>query len=102
MRVDWVKKKVTWTKEKWETVVFSDAKKFNLDGPDGYQCYWHDFRKQKQLFQEDLLQEDLLWFGGAFSAPGKADLVVMEGKQNCNISMCWKKYCPIYELSRHQ
>ena len=26
MRKDWVKKKVTWTKEKWETVVLSDAK----------------------------------------------------------------------------
>ena len=33
MRLDWVKKKVTWTKEKWETAVFSDEKKFNLDGP---------------------------------------------------------------------
>ena len=25
---DWLKKKVTWTKEKWETVVISDEKKF--------------------------------------------------------------------------
>ena len=39
MRVDWVKKKVTWTKEKWENVVFSDEKRFHLDGPDGSQCY---------------------------------------------------------------
>ena len=27
MHVDWVKKKVTWTKEKWETMVFSNEKK---------------------------------------------------------------------------
>ena len=34
MHVDWIKKKITWTKEKWETMVFSNEKKFNLDGPD--------------------------------------------------------------------
>ena len=39
IRVDLVKKKVTWTKEKWKTVVFSYEKKFNLDGLDGSQCY---------------------------------------------------------------
>ena len=54
MRVDWVKKKVTGTKEKWETVVFSDEKKFNLDGPDGSQSYWDDLRKEKQLFSKRL------------------------------------------------
>ena len=51
-RVDWVKKKVVWTKEKWETVVFSDEKNFNLDGPNGSQCYWYDLKKEKQLFSK--------------------------------------------------
>ena len=44
MRVDRVKKKVTLTKENWETVVFSDEKMFNFDWPDSSQCYWHDLR----------------------------------------------------------
>ena len=51
--VDWVKKKVTWIMGKWETVVFSDEKKFNLNGPDRSQCQWQDLRK-KQLFSKIL------------------------------------------------
>ena len=66
MCVDWVKKKVTRTKEKYETVMFSDEKKFNLDGPDNSQCIWHDLTKRSSYFQKDHLEEDLLGFGELF------------------------------------
>ena len=76
------KEKVTRTKEKWETVVLSHEKKFKLDEPDSFQCYWHDLRKEKQLFSKRPFGRGSAMIWGAFSASGKADLVMMEGKQN--------------------
>ena len=80
-------------KEKGETVVFSNDKKFNLDGPDGSLGYWHDVRKEKQLFSKILFGGRSVMVWGAFSVSRKVDLEVMEGKL-----IDWK----IYELSRHQ
>nr|CCA18931.1 Transposable element Tc3 transposase putative [Albugo laibachii Nc14] len=48
-RLEWAREFVTFG-EKWESVIFSDEKKFNLDGPDGLQYYWLDLRHEEQVF----------------------------------------------------
>ncbi|CDF35909.1 unnamed protein product [Chondrus crispus] len=49
-RVAWATEKVTWTIPDWNNVVWSDEKKFNLDGPDGFACCWHDLRPEDLIF----------------------------------------------------
>ncbi|KAK2583951.1 hypothetical protein KPH14_001210 [Odynerus spinipes] len=45
-RLKFAESHMAWMEE-WKTVIFSAEKKFNLDGPEGFQYYWHDLRDQK-------------------------------------------------------
>lgn len=49
--LEFAKSKLSWRSE-WTNVIFSDEKKFNLDGPDGFAYYWHDLRSEPQYFSK--------------------------------------------------
>ncbi len=49
----------------WTNVVYSDEKKFNLDGPDGYAYYWHDIRKEEKIFSARVQGGGSVWCGAA-------------------------------------
>ena len=81
-REEWVQEKVQWNAENWSKVIFSDEKKFNLDGSDGFQFCWHDLRKMEQIFSKCPFGVGSFMIWGAFSIKSKASLVKMEGKHN--------------------
>jgi len=48
-RMAFATKHVHWMDE-WNRTIFSDEKKFNLDGLDGWRLYWHNLRKEPLIF----------------------------------------------------
>lgn len=60
-------KKCTIMEKKWDNFIFSDEKKFNLDGPDGNQYFWYDLRKEKEIFSKRSFEGGivLMWDGSA-------------------------------------
>jgi hypothetical protein len=66
----------------WQYTVFSDEKKFNLDGPDGFKYYWRDMRQPAQSFVRRQNGGGSVMIWGAFSARGKSELAILRGRQN--------------------
>lgn len=83
-RVLWAKDKLMWDKSDWTSVVFSDEKKFNLDGPDGTQYYWHDIRKENEVYSQRVQGGRSVMVWGAICFNGKLDLVGIDGKMDSN------------------
>ena len=48
-RLEFARKHQTWDNE-WKNVMFSDKKKFNLDGPDGYKYFWADKNMPESMY----------------------------------------------------
>lgn len=79
-RVEWARQHMTWD-DKWLTDIFSDEKKWNLDGPDGNQCYWHDLRHEPRtiLTRQHGGGSVMVW--GGFGFNGVTDLAFVTGRQ---------------------
>jgi transposase len=80
--------RVTWATENvdrgaaWDDVVFSDEKKFNLDGPDGFKYYWRDLRKEPEVFSRRQHGGGSVMVWAAFSAKGQSYIPWLEGRQD--------------------
>jgi hypothetical protein len=62
--------------------VFSDEKKFNLDGPDGNQFYWHDIRKEPQYYSKQAMGGGSVMVWAGFGFCGKTPIKILNGRQN--------------------
>lgn len=72
-RRSWAKNVQTWD-NKWMQVIFSDEKKFNLDGPDGFRHYWHDLRTDPKFLSRRVQGGGGVMVWGAFSGTGRSKL----------------------------
>lgn len=62
----------------WFKVVFSDEKRFCLDGPDGLACYWHDLKTEPHRFSKCQQEGSSLKVWGAVSFYGQTELVFVQ------------------------
>lgn len=62
--------------------MFSDEKKFKLDGPDGYNSYWHDLRKDKKYFSKRNFGGGSCMVWGAFSGDKTVSLAFVSCKMD--------------------
>lgn len=68
-RFEFALEHIKW-KEEWKNVIFSDEKKFNLDGPDGYHYYWHD-KRVKEINYSKRVQGGgsiMIWIGLSYKS----------------------------------
>lgn len=80
-RVTWATFYVTWTLINWNRVIFSDEKRFCLDGPDGFNYYWRDLRNDKSIVMSRRQGGGGIMVWGGFSSFGVTKLAMMKGKQ---------------------
>lgn len=66
----------------WGTLIFSDEKKLNLDGPDGAQFYWHDLRVEKETYFSRQNGGGSIMVWGGFSVRRTTELAVLSGRQD--------------------
>ncbi|EFO89454.1 hypothetical protein CRE_19968 [Caenorhabditis remanei] len=63
-------------------IIFSDEKKFNCDGPDGYRSYWHDLRKEKLRFSRRNFKGGGVMVWAAIASTGRIKLCFVSKKMN--------------------
>lgn len=86
-RLKWAKEVMTWDAT-WKNIIFSDEKKFNLDGPDGNIYYWHDLRTEPRDFFSRQMGGGSVMVWGAFAYDGKCDLQRVSGNMD---SICYQQ-----------
>lgn len=80
--MNWATDRLTWNEQKWNSVVWSDEKKFNLDGPDELAYKWHDLRQQKEWFSKRHNGGASVMVWACFACKAKSPVVFFHGKLN--------------------
>lgn len=85
-RLQFAQSHMSWT-EQWRQVIFSDEKKFNLDGPDCYSHYWHDLRDKDVTRSKRNFGGGTVMVWGGFSYNSKLPICWISTKMN-SVNYC--------------
>ena len=80
-REKWAKTMLS-NRDGWGNIIFSDEKKFKLDGPDGPQFYWHDLSLEKETFCSQNHEAGSVMIWGRISSEGLTELAFLDGRQS--------------------
>lgn len=80
-RLEFARRHMSWSTE-WDRVIFSDEKKFNLDGPDMCNFYWHGLNEPDDPKGSRNFGGGNVMIWGAFSSQGTATLCFVSNRMN--------------------
>nr|CCA22302.1 protein ZK218.2 putative [Albugo laibachii Nc14] len=67
--------------ESWKRLMFTDEKKFSLDGPDGCQYYWHGIRMDPETYSKRVMGGGSVMVWAGVCQNGKTKIAFLGGKQ---------------------
>lgn len=81
-RLEWVRAQLAQSSSRWRKTVFSDEKRFCLDGPDGMAYYWADRRLDPRYFSRRQNGGGGVMVWASFSVRGKSKLTFVDTRLN--------------------
>lgn len=80
-RVVWARDHIHWH-GRWKNIVFSDEKRFCLDGPDGNVSYYHDYRKPELVRNRRHSGGGSVMIWAAIGYYGKSNIAFVDNTMN--------------------
>ena len=78
-QLEYARQYQTMSAKEWQKIVFTDKKKFNLDGPNSFQKYWHAKNFPEENYSTRYSEGgSMIW--EAFSSSGKLELQLVSGR----------------------
>ena len=90
-RLSWGRKMIVKDANYWRKVTFTDEKRWSLDGPDGYNCYWADKLIPSETFSKRVNGGGRIMIWAGISGRGKTRLAYLRNKLDA------VKYCSMLD-----
>lgn len=80
--IKWSRENAQMGQNVWGSVFFADEKRFNCEGSDGLQYYWHDLIKEEQVLSKPQHGGNGVRVWAGFCSHSKTKLIKKEGRLN--------------------